>query len=97
MNMTAPNYDLYDFDFLMQNDIGNANNAFTGDSGLDLGFGAHHDWADGGDQQLPDLFGGFFFGGPQGDGTLNGMTMPEGGFSTSDFGEGSNGWGGGQE
>lgn len=94
MNMTAPNYDLYDFDFLMQNDNGNTNSVFTGDAGLDLGFGAHHDWADGGNQQLPDLFGGFFFGGPQGEGT-----MPEGGYPTIDFGEdgNGNGWGRGQD
>lgn len=55
------NYDnIYDFDFLMKNDVP----TFTGDSGLDLGFDAQHDWADGGSPQLPDLFGGFFFGGP---------------------------------
>lgn len=93
MNLVPSNYDLYDFDFLMQNDNSSTNSVFTGDSGLDLGFGSNHDWADGGNQQLPDLFGGFFFGGPQGDGTMNGMTMPEGGFSTSDFGDGSTGAG----
>ncbi|KAK4691173.1 hypothetical protein P7C71_g5771, partial [Lecanoromycetidae sp. Uapishka_2] len=91
MNMTTPNYDIYDFDFLMHNDNGSTNNSFTGDSGLDLGFGTNHDWGDGGNQQLPDLFGGFFFGGPQADGT---MVMPEEGFATAGFGNGSNenGW-----
>jgi len=86
--------ELFDFDFLMQNDDndGNSNSVFTGDAGLDLGFGTHHDWADGGNQQLPDLFGGFFFGGPQGDG---GMEMPEGGYPTTDFDTRSNGNGNG--
>lgn len=51
---------MYDFDFLMNNDV----STFTGESGLNLGFDADHDWADGGSARLPDLFGGFFFGGP---------------------------------
>lgn len=50
----------YDFDFLMSNE----NLAFTGDTGLNFGLDAHHDWADGGGALMPDLFGGFFFGGP---------------------------------
>ena len=68
-NSSMPDYGMYDFDFLMNNDNLNTISGFTGDSGLNLGFDAHHDWADGGNAQLPDLFGGFFFGGTAGDGT----------------------------
>ena len=82
-----PSYDLYDFDFLLNTDDTNAtSNTFTGDSGLNLGFDAHHDWSDAGSQQLPDIFGGFFFGPPAG---VDGM--PEGGYATTEFGDaGSN-------
>ena len=82
---TTSNYDMFDFDLLMNSDqLNNGNATFTGDSGLHLGFDAHHDFSDGGPQ---DFFGGFFFGPPAADG------MPEGGFPTeADFGEaGSNG------
>ena len=93
-----PNYDMYDFDFLMNNDNLNTISAFTGDSGLNLGFDAHHDWADGVNEQLPDLFGGFFFGGP----TSEGAPMDLGYAATSEFGDGQSGvtagiWNGGQE
>lgn len=102
MNMPTnglSSYDLYDFDFLMNDDtVNNTSNTFTGDSGLNLGFDAHHDWSDGGSQQLPDIFGGFFFG------PLAGVDgMPEGGFHTTEFGDaGSNNehdnmWLGGQD
>lgn len=58
------NYDnMYDFDFLVNNDVPTS----TGESGLHLGFDGNHDWADGGSAQLPNLFGGFFFGGPPGE------------------------------
>lgn len=51
-----------DFDFLLQGDYGpgGTNNAYA-----NLGFeGGQHDFDDG--SNMPDLFGGFFFGGPQG-------------------------------
>ncbi len=84
-NNPLTNYDMYDFDFLMNNDNLNTISSFTGDSGLNLGFDAHHDWADGGSAQLPDLFGGFFFGGPAGEGA--GMDA-DGGYPTAaDFGD----------
>lgn len=98
-NNDIPNYDMYDFDFLMSNDNLNTIATFTGDSGLNLGFDAHHDWADGGNAQLPDLFGGFFFGGPAGEG----QGLDGGGYPTAaDFGDaGSSGggslWNGGQD
>lgn len=57
-------YDNYDFDFLMNNDTTNTDAVFSGDVGANLGFDGQHDWADG--VQLPDLFGGFFFGPPAG-------------------------------
>ena len=60
-----PNYDMYDFDFLMSHDNLKTINPFTGDSGLNLGFDAHHYSAN---AQLPDLFGGFFFGGQANEG-----------------------------
>ena len=55
-----------DFDFLMQGDhSGTTSVPYT-----NLGFeGGQHDFDDG-SPAMPDLFGGFFFGGPQGDGTL---------------------------
>ena len=56
-------YNVFDFDTLMTNDSLATAIPLTGDSGLNLGFDAHHDWADGGNAQFPDLFGGFFFGG----------------------------------
>lgn len=45
----------------MNNDATNTAAVFSGDVGANLGFDGQHDWADGGNQ-LPDLFGGFFFG-----------------------------------
>lgn len=83
-NNNLPNYDMYDFDFLMSNDNLNNVNHFTGDSGLNLGFDGTHDWADGGDAQLPDLFGGFFFGPPSeglGADTVAGGYPPTGEFA----------------
>lgn len=61
-----------DFEFLMNNDTTNTAAVFSGDVGANLGFDGQHDWADGG-VQLPDLFGGFFFG-PQagGEGVMDG-------------------------
>ncbi len=60
-NIDPPGYDNnYDLDFLMNNE----NSTFTSDTGLNFGLDAHADWADGGGALMPDLFGGFFFGGP---------------------------------
>ena len=75
---------MYDLDFLMNNDNLNTMNAFTGDSGLNLGFDAHHDWADGGNEQLPDLFGGFFFGGPTSEGAPMDIGYPTAGGELGD-------------
>lgn len=90
---------MYNFDFLMNNDA----STFTGDSGMNLGFDAHHDWADGANAQLPDLFGGFFFGGPAGDGAA--VDAGAGYPITGDFGDGHDAhssattsmWNGGQD
>lgn len=77
-----PSHDnIYDFDFLMSNDAA----TFTGDSGLNLGFDAHHDWADGGNAQLPDLFGEFFFGVPAGEGAA--MNAGTGYTNAGNFGD----------
>ena len=89
---------MYDFNFLMDTDTFNPNTTFTGDSGLNLGFDGHHDWADGGNAQLPDLFGGFFFGGPVGEGQGVDGGCP----TTGDFGDAQSSgagsiWNGGQE
>ena len=81
-----PSYDIYDFDFLMSNGSSNTVNHFTGDSGLNLGFDGSHDWADGGDAQFPDLFGGFFFGGSAGE-ALDVDAVAGGYPSTGDFGD----------
>ena len=94
------NYDMYDFDFLMNSDNLNTISTFTGDSGLNLGFDGQHNWADGGNQQLPDLFGGFFFGGPAGESA--GMDIDAGYPAASDFGDANSSaagslWSGGQE
>lgn len=77
-----PDYDgMYDFDFLMSDDAA----TFTGDSGLNLGFDGHHDWADGGSAQFPDLFGGFFFGGSGSESTA--MDAGTGYPITGDYGD----------
>lgn len=61
-----------DFDFLMHhNDDGSAP-TYTGDSGLNLGFDVQHDFNE--RPQMPDLFGGFFFGGPIGEGGVGDAT-----------------------
>ena len=55
----------------MNNDTTNTAAVFSGDVGGNLGFDGQLDWADGGGQ-LPDLFGGFFFGaGANGEGGLD--------------------------
>ena len=97
---SMPDYGMFDFDFLMNNDNLNTISGFTGDSGLNLGFDSHHDWADGGNAQLPDLFGGFFFGGTAGDGTA--MDDAAGYPSAGDFADAQSSgagsiWSGGQE
>ena len=61
INNGPDTYDIFDFDFLMNNDTTNTAAVFSGDVGANLGFDGQHDWADGG-SQIPDLFGGFFFG-----------------------------------
>lgn len=84
-------YDNYDFDFLMNNDTTNTAAVFSGDVGANLGFDGQHDWADGGGQ-LPDLFGGFFFGPqPGGEGAMDG-----GGFGAGagGFDDGTSIWNG---
>ena len=45
---------------------------YTGDAatGLDLGFDGRSDWT--GNGEMPDLFGGFFFGGPSAEGGFGG-------------------------
>lgn len=63
----------------MDNDTTNTAAVFSGDVGANLGFDGQRDWADGGGQ-LPDLFGGFFFG-PQ----AGGEGVMDGG-GTGDFG-----------
>lgn len=84
-------YDNYDFDFLMNNDTTNTAAVFSGDVAGNLGFDGQPDWADGGGQ-LPDLFGGFFFG-PQAGGE-NGLDSGDdgggggGGFGNARFDEG---------
>lgn len=81
-----PDYNNYDFDFLMHNDTTNTAAVFSGDSGLNLGLDGQRDWADG--QQLPDLFGGFFFGGPAGqEGGGQGGSGGAGFGNGGDFGE----------
>lgn len=78
---------MFDFDFLMADNPDTTAN-FTGDSGLNIAMDGAHDWADGGGAQLPDLFGGFFFGGPAGDGA--GMDMAEGfPAAAGEFGDGN--------
>lgn len=77
-------YDNYDFDFLMNNDTTNTAAVFSGDVGANLGFDGQHDWAEGGGQ-LPDLFGGFFFG-PQAGG--EGGMDSGGGFTGGGFDDG---------
>ena len=84
INNGATAYDNYDFDFLMKNDTTDTATVFSGDVGANLGFDGQHDWADGGGQ-LPDLFGGFFFG-PQAGGEA-GMDGA-GGFGSAGFDEG---------
>ena len=75
-------YDNYDFDFLMNNDTTDTAAVFSSDVGANLGFVGQHDWADGGGQ-LPNLFGGFFFG-PQGGG--EGEVDGVGGFAAAGSG-----------
>ena len=65
MNHGPAAYDNYDFDFLMNDDTTNTAAVFSGDVAGNLGFDGQHDWADVG-SQMPDLFGGFFFGPPSG-------------------------------
>lgn len=93
-----PNMDLMqnpDFDFLLQGDYGpgGTNNAYA-----NLGFeGGQHDFDDG--SNMPDLFGGFFFGGPQGgDGPMGfapqGMEGLQFGATGGEPGsDGGSGWG----
>ena len=69
----------------MNNDTTNTAAVFSGDVAGNLGFDGQHDWADGGGQ-LPDLFGGFFFG-PQAGG--------ENGFDSAGTGDGDGVGGGG--
>ncbi len=78
-------YDNFDFDFLLNNDTTNTAAVFSGDVGANLGFDGQHDWADGG-SQLPDLFGGFFFG-PQA-GAEGGMDGGSGFGGSGGFDEG---------
>ena len=91
-------YNLFDLDTFMANDNYTTTAPFTGDSGLNLGFDAHHNWADGSNAQLPDLFSGFFFGGSGEDGgeSNSSATFPlDGGFGDG-IGEMTGLWSGGQ-
>ncbi|KAL6715111.1 hypothetical protein ACLMJK_007372 [Lecanora helva] len=99
-NDDLPDYGMFDFDFLANSDNLNTISTFTGDSGLSLGFDSHYDWADAGNAQLPDLFGGFFFGGSAGEAA--GMDPTEAYPISSDFGDNQSSgagsmWNGGQE
>ena len=93
-NSGPTTYDNYDFDFLMNNDTTDTNAIFSGDVGANLGFDGQHDWVDGGGQ-LPDLFGGFFFGPPAGgEGSMDGSG---GGFGTGVGGFAEGIWNGGPD
>ena len=72
----------------MNNDTTDTAAVFSGDVGANLGFDGQHDWAEGG-VQLPDLFGGFFFG-PQasGEGGMDGGAGGFGGAGGGGFDEG---------
>ena len=81
-------YDNFDFEFLMNNDTTDTAAVFSGDVGHNLGFDGQQDWADGG-LQLPDLFGGFFFGSQAGaEGGLDGGDGGFGGAGGTTFNEG---------
>ena len=86
LNSSGTAYDNFDFEFLMNNDTTNTATVFSGDIGTNLGFDGQHDWADGAGQ-LPDLFGGFFFGSQAGaEGGLDGAGF--GGVGAGTFDEG---------
>lgn len=66
-----------DFDFLLNHHDSIPPPTYNGDaaSGLNFGFDGRADWS--GNGEMPDLFGGFFFGG--GPGPMDGMEFGDGG------------------
>lgn len=89
LNNDPSTYDNLDFDFLVNNDTTNTAAVFAGDVGHNLGLDGQLDWADGG-EQLPDLFGSFFFGSQGGgEGLMDGgVSGGFGGVSVEAFDQG---------